>query len=93
MTKSVQRHSELEMVEMARKLGVEKELQALLAQDGDAVHAAATEQCENCSCLGECHLFMEGEISATNNKSWWLKGFCPNAKLLLGLAEQRKEPA
>ena len=93
MMTSVQRHEEFEMLAMARKLGVEEELKALRNHGDGDIYAKATGNCECCSSLGECHLFLDRAVGRSDGRRWWLKGFCPNAKLLLGLVEEREAQA
>ncbi len=87
MNNPTERRTDIGIFEMARKLGVTEDLLAARVPLGDESLAEAFEKCEKCACTGECDLFLQGEVSATNNKQWWLKGFCPNSKLLLDMVK------
>lgn len=89
MKRKVKRKDTLEMYDMARKLGIELEPEQLQAALGDQAYADAVSRCKTCGTVGECQFFLEREASAASNKQWWAKEFCPSAKLLLRLAEER----
>lgn len=89
MNRKEKRHDTLEVYEMAKKLGVDVDEEELKTALGTEDHKQAVSRCEKCGSLGECHFFMEGEVSAANNKRWWVKEFCPNSDLILRLAEEK----
>jgi hypothetical protein len=91
MNRNEKRHDTLEVYEMAKKLGVELDEEELKAALGTADHKQAVSRCEKCGSVGECHFFMEGEVSNANNKRWWVKEFCPNSDLILRLAEKKND--
>ncbi|MFQ5995123.1 MAG: DUF6455 family protein [Acidiferrobacterales bacterium] len=93
MKKSIKRDREVEFHRLARKLGIElrsDEIRTALDSE-QCLHAV--ESCNACCNLGECRLFQRGEVSAANNKRWWLRGFCPNAELLIKLADEQQKEA